>query len=81
MFKERVVGMQRNEQIKKESMTRQYKAIKKMENQLLEMGMVSGTLEDLKNKALKGIGVNNSDQKESRNNSIQQIPSQQLKNV
>ena len=62
-------------------MTRQYKAIKKMENQLLEMGMVSGTLEDLKNKALKGIGVNNSDQKESRNNSIQQIPSQQLKNV
>ena len=35
MFKERVVGMQRNEQIKKESMTRQYKAIKKMENQLL----------------------------------------------
>jgi Fe2+ transport system protein FeoA len=43
-------------------MTKQYKALKKMENQLLEMGMASGSLEEIKQRAMRGIG-GNSEQK------------------
>lgn len=57
------MALERVEVVKKENMTKQYRAIKKIENELLEMGMAAGGLEEVKEKALRGIGGGNTDRR------------------